>query len=43
MRLLKVEVFSTLVDRACKVKYDSLKVCSKMFRHFVAAWRASVL
>ena len=43
MRFLKVEVFSTLVDRACKVKYDSLKVCSKMFRHFVAAWRASVL
>ena len=35
MRFLKVEVFSILVDRVCKVKYDSLKVCSKMFRHFV--------
>ena len=35
MRVLKVEVFSILVDRVCKVKYDSLKVCSKMFRHFV--------
>ena len=23
------------MDRVCKVKYDSLKVCSKMFRHFV--------
>ena len=35
MRFLKVEVFSILVDRVCKVKYDSLKFCSKMFRHFV--------
>ena len=35
MRFLKVKVFSILVDRVCKVKYDSLKVCSKMFRHFV--------
>ena len=35
MRFLKVKVFSILVDRICKVKYDSLKVCSKMFRHFV--------
>ena len=35
MRLLKVKVFSILVDRVCKVRYDSLKVCSKMFRHFV--------
>ena len=35
MRFLKVEVFSILVDRVCKVKYDSLKLCSKMFRHFV--------
>ena len=34
MRLLKEEVFSTLVDRVCKVKYDSLQVCSKKFRHF---------
>ena len=34
MRFLKVKVFSILVDRVCKVKYDSLKVCSKMFRHF---------
>ena len=23
------------MNRVCKVKYDSLKVCSKMFRHFV--------
>ena len=35
MRFLKVKVFSILVDRVCKVKYDSLKVCSKMLRHFV--------
>ena len=35
MRFLKVKVFSILVDRVYKVKYDSLKVCSKMFRHFV--------
>ena len=35
MRFLKVKVFSILVDRVCKVKYDSLKVCSNMFRHFV--------
>ena len=34
MRFLKVKVFSILVYRVCKVKYDSLKVCSKMFRHF---------
>ena len=34
MRLLKVEVFSILVGRVCKVKYDSLKVSSKKFRHF---------
>ena len=34
MRFLKVKVFSILVDRVCKVKYDSLKVCSKIFRHF---------
>ena len=25
MRLLKVKVFSILVDRVCKVKYDSFK------------------
>ena len=34
MRFLKVEVFSVLVDRVFKVKYDSLKDCPKMFRHF---------
>ena len=34
MRFLKVKVFSILVYRVCKVKYDSLKVCSKMFQHF---------
>ena len=38
MRFLKVKVFSILVDRVCKVKYDSLKVCSKMFRHFVGGF-----
>ena len=38
MRFLEVKVFSILVDRICKVKYDSLKVCSKMFRHFNCWW-----
>ena len=39
MRFLKVEVFSILVDRVCEVKYDSLKVCSKMFQHFLVVIR----